>query len=100
MGVATSVETIGLSDNRVRLFPNPITSNQSLFFSLEGSFLQKETANLQLINALGQTILSKEITLLGTAQTLSIPLPQQIAGLHLISLKTDNFSVVRSFIVE
>jgi hypothetical protein len=71
-------------------FPNPVSSSEILKVNLESN--GNKTVHVQLINLLGQVILSTEKQLVAGENTLELQMPADAKGLHTLSIRGEAFS--------
>jgi len=58
--IITSLEVIGEEDHRIRIFPNPLSSQSPLFIEITGDVFKEEPIKLEIYDALGRLVLRDE----------------------------------------
>lgn len=96
--ISTSLEVIGQNDNRIRIFPNPISSQEPLFINIEGDVFEGETVTLEIFDAVGRLVLRDEnVTAKGQQE---INLNNLSAGIFQLVLKNSKVISNRSVVLQ
>ena len=90
-GGGTFIPQIAEKNNNIKFYPNPASNK----FTIEIDN-QKETYNLEIINATGQVVLNKQIT----NPVEQVDLSGQTAGVYFVKVQTANNTVVKKIIKE
>ena len=58
--ISTSLDLIAYNDNRIRIFPNPVSSQKPLFIDIKGDVFGKEQIILEVFDAMGRLVYREE----------------------------------------
>ena len=58
--ITTSLDVIGKDDRRIRIFPNPVSSQEPLLIDIAGDIFQGEFVTLEVFDAIGRLVLRDE----------------------------------------
>jgi len=97
--MSTSIEQIESTDSRIKIYPNPITSKESLILSLEGNFLPAGLAQINIFDNLGKKVGSQEIELTGNEQQVNLNRMVETAGMYTLSMQGATFLLSRTFVI-
>lgn len=95
-GFVSSTENVILSENVVKVYPNPTKTTTNIDLSLA----QPSKVEVQILNLAGSTISQKDYGTLSGDVTLTINLFLMNSGIYLIKVKTDTGTRIEKLIVE
>ena len=89
---------LGITNNRLRLYPNPVTGNQ---VTVSLSNLKRGHYNLRVINTGGQDVLKQTITTQGSSLTQALELPSSVKpGVYNMVITGEGYRESKMFIVQ
>lgn len=84
------------SDEKIAIYPNPSNG----VFTITAKNLEATTANLSIINVIGNEIFHEELTRSDAQFSVTVDLNNYAKGLYYVKLETDGYSTVRRVVVK
>ncbi|WP_237586618.1 T9SS type A sorting domain-containing protein [Pontibacter russatus] len=84
------------SDEKIAIYPNPSNG----VFTITAKNLEATTANLSIINVIGNEIFHEELTRYDAQFSVTVDLNNYAKGLYYVKLETDGYSTVRRVVVK
>ena len=84
------------SDEKIAIYPNPSNG----VFTITAKNLAATTANLSIINVIGNEIFHEELTRSDAQFSVTVDLNNYAKGLYYVKLETDGYSTVRRVVVK
>ncbi len=96
--ITTSLEVIGKDDPRIRIFPNPVSSQEPLVIDISGDIFNGETVTLEILDAMGRLVLQDE-NIAGQDQH-QINMDKLSTGIFQMILKNSKVIANRNFVLQ
>lgn len=97
--IITSLDVIEQDDNRIRIFPNPVSSKGSLFIEIEGDVFGAEEITLEIFDAMGRLMLRNE-NIPATGQQEFYLFDNLSTGIFQVVLKNSKAITNRNIVIE